>query len=160
MQFSSFCPGCLFALILFLFLLPFSKANVYFSFFLLAIPRSPSIVVFFLFTLFSRSYIRPQTLVFVSYMKYLPRPRVVSHPNFSLSFLDSIVFAVPLISGFLQSLRVVVKLKVSGHIAECCLSCFVNGVLVNSLLCLPIFMLLFSWLMPFFPCLCSLSDLN
>ena len=47
MQFSSFCPGCLFALILFLFLLPFSKANVYFSFFLLAIPRSPSIVVFF-----------------------------------------------------------------------------------------------------------------
>ena len=89
---------------------------------------------------------------FLFLWKISPRPRVVSHPNFLLFSLDFNCLPI-LISGTLQLLCVVVKLKVSGRDVECCLLFYANRVLVLMLCCAFINSLLrFSWLMPFFPC--------
>ena len=112
-------PGCLFAILLLLFLLPISlslsfrirKKQIVISLSsYLATPRPPllrriSFIIFF-------AILRPRSDARSCFLyKILPWLRVVSHPNFSLFFFRFHCLAVPLISGTLQLLRVVVKPK-------------------------------------------------
>ena len=81
-----------------------------------------------------RYYVRARTLVLVSYIKYCLGFAWCLIRIFLFFFLDSIV---------LQSLSYLApsvasrgrETKVSGHVVERCVSCCVNRVLINTLLC-------------------------